>query len=74
MHWKKMVAPGVIAVIAVALLAFWLVGFALVPGVPLFLKILLGLIPASLIGVAVFVLVERIREIRSGEEDDLGKY
>ena len=27
-----------------------------------------------LIGKSIFVLIERIKEIRSGEEDDLGKY
>lgn len=28
----------------------------------------------ALIGVSVFVLVERIKEVRSGEEDDLSQY
>ncbi len=31
-------------------------------------------VPLGLMGVSVYVLVERIQEIRSGEEDDLGKY
>lgn len=31
-------------------------------------------VPLGLMGVSVCVLVERIQEIRSGEEDDLGKY
>lgn len=31
-------------------------------------------VPLALMGVAVYVLVERIQEIRSGEEDDLSKY
>ena len=37
-------------------------------------KILFGVIPLALIGVVVYVLVERMNEIRSGEEDDLSKY
>ncbi|OCN03190.1 hypothetical protein A7X67_13775 [Clostridium sp. W14A] len=74
MHWKKMIAPIVITVAAVAVFLLWLLGFAMAPGLPLPYKIIAGLIPAALIGVAVFVLAERIKEIRSGEEDDLGKY
>jgi hypothetical protein len=31
-------------------------------------------IPLVFVGVCVYVLVERIKEIRSGEEDDLSKY
>lgn len=73
-HWKKMIAPIVITVLAVALFLLWLLAFALSPAFPVLIKIIAGLIPLSLAGVAVFVLIERIREIRSGEEDDLGKY
>jgi hypothetical protein len=35
---------------------------------------LLGIIPAIFSGIMIYVLIERIKEIRSGEEDDLGKY
>jgi hypothetical protein len=38
------------------------------------IKIIGTLIPLALIGVSVYVLIERIKEIRSGEEDDLSKY
>jgi uncharacterized membrane protein len=31
-------------------------------------------VPLALIGVSIYVLIERIKEIRSGDEDDLGKY
>jgi riboflavin transporter FmnP len=73
-HWKKMIAPIVITVLAVAGFLLWLLSFALSPEIPVFIKIIAGLIPAALAGVAIFVLIERIGEIRSGEEDDLGKY
>ena len=73
-HWKKMIAPILITVLAVALFLLWLLAFALSPDLPSFVKIIAGLIPAALAGVAVFVLIERIREIRSGEEDDLSQY
>lgn len=70
---KKLIAP----VIIVAVLAVYLIAFAVMwsnVALPLLLKIAGVVIPLSLIGVGVFVLVERIKEVRSGEEDDLGKY
>lgn len=74
MHKKKMIAPIVITVVIV----LYYIGFAYVcvflDGIPLFAKILGGVIPFLLAGVCIYVLVERIKEIRSGEEDDLSKY
>lgn len=37
-------------------------------------RILMGIIPLSLIVVMLAVCMQRIREINEGEEDDLGKY
>lgn len=37
-------------------------------------KIIIGIIPAALAGIMIYVAIERIKEIRSGEENDLGKY
>lgn len=37
-------------------------------------KIIVGIILAFLIGVSIYVLVERINEIRSGYYDDISKY
>ena len=72
-HTKKLIAP----IIIIVLLAAYLVAYAffctLIP-VALWAKILCAVIPLALIGVCVFVLVERIKEVRSGEEDDLGNY
>ena len=48
--------------------------FVCVPGIPGWGKALLCLIPLAVCAVAVGVLVQRIREIRSGEEDDLDQY
>lgn len=74
MHVKKMIAPVVIT----AIMVLYYIGFAYAclfwDGIPLLGKILGGVIPALLAGVSIYVLVERIREIRSGEEDDLSKY
>ena len=73
-HKKKMIAPVIITVI----LVLYYIGFAavcvMVPGMPWPAKVLGGVIPLILAGVLIYVFVERIKEIRSGEEDDLGKY
>lgn len=72
-HTKKMIAPIVIAIIIV----LYYIGFAVlcmwVP-VPVAFKLLFGIVPLLLAGVCIYVLAERIKEIRSGEEDDLSKY
>ena len=73
-HRKKMAAPIIIAV----LLILWYIGMAIacfcIPEIPFIFKILMAIIPAAISGVISFVLAERIKEIRSGEDDDLSKY
>ena len=69
---KKMIAPIVVTVLMVL---YYLVYFgfliSLLDGV---WKYALGIIPLALSGVMVGVCIERIKEIREGEEDDLSKY
>ena len=72
-HKKKMVAPIVISIITVIYFCFY-AAICFSMSVLLITKILFGVIPLALIGVVVYVLVERMKEIRSGEEDDLSKY
>lgn len=73
LHRKKMVAPIIIAVV----LALYYIGFfavcVIVP-VPFPINVLMGIVPLVIAGVIIYVLIERIEEIRSGEEDDLSKY
>lgn len=73
-HGKKMIAPIIIAVIFV----LYYGGFAAVclflPEIPILIKLMFGIIPLALAGVMIYVVVTRIKEIRSGEEDDLSKY
>ena len=72
-HRSKMIAPIIITVLFV----LYYVGFFIVCAMlsmPFILKLLFGIIPLVLAGVCIFVLMERIKEIRSGEEDDLSKY
>ena len=72
-HGKKMIAPIVITILMVAYYIFY---FGVLPSViPLMaVKLLLGIIPVLLSGVMIYVCVQRIHEIRKGEEDDLSQY
>ena len=72
MNKKKMVAPIIVTII---LVVYYIVYFAflitLLEGV---FKYALGIIPIIFSIVMIMVCVERIKEIRKGEEDDLSKY
>ena len=69
-----MITPVIIiAVVVVYTLVYAVVIFG-INEIPLAVKILMGLILIGAIGFCIYVLVERIKEIRSGEEDDLDKY
>ena len=72
MNKKKFITPIIVTVIMIIYFVVYF-GFliTLIDGI---FKYLLGIIPLIFIGVTVFVCVERIKEIRSGEEDDLSKY
>ena len=73
-HTKKIIAPVVIALLFILYYIAMGAIFLWIPGIPVLLKLLVALIPAALAGVILFVLIERIEEIRDGEEDDLSKY
>lgn len=72
-HRGKMIAPIVITAIIVLYYMGFFAVCAWLP-MPVVLKLVFGLVPLLLAGVCIFVLIERIQEIRSGEEDDLSKY
>ncbi len=72
-HDKKMIAPIIISCIII----LYYLGFIIICmcfPLPLIAKLFFSLVPLLVIGVCIFVLTERIQEIRSGEEDDLSKY
>jgi uncharacterized membrane protein len=72
-HMKKMIAP---VIVSLCLICYYLLaGFALFKfSFPNSIK--LTVLIASIIGIVVIimVLIERLKEINKGEEDDLGKY
>ena len=69
-----MIAPVVIvALISIYYIAIGVI-FAYMNGVPMLAKIIALVVPALLSGVAITVLIQRIKEIKKGEDDDLSKY
>ncbi len=64
-------------IVAFCLLIYY-IGFAVlllcVPGMALWARLLLLVIPAAIGGLLIGVTVQRIRELNSGETDDLDKY
>ena len=72
-HGRKMIAPVVITgIVIIYYVCFFCILLAYMESSVL--KWLLGIIPALLGATMVYVCVERIREIRGGEEDDLSQY
>ena len=71
-HAKKMIAPIVVTVLIILYYCVYCgVMASLIDGV---WKILVGIIPLFLAIVMIGVCVQRIKEIKGGEEDDLSKY
>ena len=71
-HKKKMIAPIVISIIVVVYYVFYFgLLITLLDGI---WKYILGIIPLVLSAVMIKVCIERIKEIKKGEEDDIGKY
>ena len=67
-----MIAPIVISIIVVVYYGFYFgLLITLLDGI---WKYLLGIIPLVLSAVMIKVCIERIKEIKKGEEDDIGKY
>ena len=71
-HKKKMIAP---IIVTICMVIYYVVYFGLlitlVEGI---WKYVLGIAPLIFSAVMVKVCIERINEIKKGEEDDLSKY
>ena len=71
-HKKKLIAPIIVTVImGLYYIAYFGFLISLIDGI---WKWLLGIIPLALSAVMLKVCIERINEIKKGEEDDLSKY
>lgn len=74
-HLKKMIAPILVTVLLILyLLVYFTVLIHLAGGFGTLLGILLIAIPVVVGILLIFVCIERIKEIKGGEEDDLSNY
>ena len=71
-HKKKMIPPIIVTVLMILYYIFYF-GFliSLLPGI---WKYALGLLPLAFSGVTIYVCLQRIQEIKKGEEDDISQY
>ena len=73
---KRYIAPIIITILAVIYLLGMAAAFfsALLQGMPFVLFLLLIIVPVGAAAGIVYMLIQRIREIRGGEEDEARKY
>lgn len=67
----------ILSVITVGVIIFagaLLLALVLILYLPPWIAIGISVFCALMLGVLIYVMIERIKEIRSGEEDDLSKY
>ena len=69
---KKLIAPILVTVLMVIYYVVYF-GFLMSP-LSGFVKYALGILPLAFSAVMVKVCIERIQEIKKGEEDDLSQY
>ncbi len=72
-YLPKIIAP----IIIVVLVGVYYIVMGLFIGslpLPLWGRFIAIAVPLAIVGVCIYVLIQRINEIRSGEEDDLSKY
>jgi len=72
-HSRKI---AVVIIVSLCLIAYYILYTAIIVNLnfPAILKIGLTVLMVAVTITTVMVLVERIREIKRGEDDDLGKY
>ncbi|MFR0880801.1 MAG: hypothetical protein ACLSGN_04875 [Oscillospiraceae bacterium] len=68
-HTKKIIAPVVITVLLILILIGYVTLAAISPA-----GIVFAVIAIIGIALAIYTLIDRIREIKKGEEDDISKY
>ena len=71
-HGRKIIAPIIVTILLIAYFVLYFgVLIYLLDGI---IKYAMGIIPFIFSGLSIAVCIERIKEIRRGEEDDISKY
>ncbi len=73
-HTKKLIAPIIITILMSFYYFIYVWIGVVIEDMPTFMKIILIIFAIGLIGLSIYMLFERIGEIKGGEEDDLSKY
>lgn len=73
-HKKKMIAPIIITVLVIIYYGGMAFVFLMMDGISILASVIFAVLPLAIVGVMIGVLRSRIKEIRSGEEDDLSQY
>lgn len=68
-----MIAPIIITALLLLYIGFFVWAWSTLP-FQFWIKMIGLVIPLALMAVSIYVLVERIKEIQRGEEDDLSQY
>ena len=71
---KKLIAPIIITVLLIIYYFIYLWMGVSINEMPMIMKIIVIIFAVGLIGLTIYMLFERIGEIKGGEEDDLSKY
>ena len=71
---KKLIAPILITIFVILYYIFYFCILCSVLKESIVILILFGFIPIALSVGMLYVCIQRIKEIRSGEEDDISKY
>ena len=71
---KKLIAPILITIFVILYYIFYFCILCSVLKESIVILILFGIIPVVLSIGMLYVCIQRIKEIRSGEEDDISKY
>ncbi len=71
---KKMIAPILITIFVIAYYIFYFCVLCSILSESIVLLILFGIIPVALTAGMLYVCIQRIKEIKGGEEDDISKY
>ena len=74
MKLKKLIAPIIITIFTILYFIGIISIFVMDYSIPMAFKVIAVIILIGLVFVSIYVLIERIKEIRSGDEDDLSKY
>lgn len=72
--WNKVIAPFVVTLLMLLYNIFWFVVLVKILPLTTWMILLGSLVPLAICGGMLYVTIERIQEIRSGEEDDLSQY